>query len=185
MFFVLAISKVSYAYDEVSINLPDFREDFEQSGYKYYYVTIQDIDTEPSEWTVRVTYSDINVATGYRERGVWKFDTGYCVGASEIHECSLNETEFSYNATTTDGYVGEKDHETYRLVYSNTDLTYEGDVVFQQAPTHSTGAIPITRFQVAKALKQVAYLLPCLIGSLIGLVALKKSYNWLRTQLQI
>ena len=74
----------------------------------------------------------------------------------------------------------------YKCAFNNSSPLYvnhvvsdqDGKTVFHKAP------FPLTSKEtLAQALKQVVYLLPCLISCLIGLIAFRKAWAWLKNQL--
>lgn len=188
LFFIFAINTVCYA-DEVVIDLPNFDSIMQEfPEYPYYFISIREFDQSSDNWVAYLYLSKGNTAYSIYEspRPTYpRHETGYYLEHSFLtYSCNLGDTEWTFKHTSGFAFIGCPNNPYgHELLYSNTDLFLNGETVFHEAPIQK-GLLRITRFQIMAALKQVAYLVPCLISCLIGLIALRKCWSWLKTQLQ-
>ena len=69
------------------------------------------------------------------------------------------------------------------ILYSNFDLIFGDKTVFQSPRTLAKIFQVLPTTLGTGVMRQVVYLIPCLISLVIGLIALRKAYKWLKTVL--
>ena len=98
---------------------------------------------------------------------------------SSSHDWVLLDTNNASTITSWDNYDCE-------ILYSTVDVFYKysNELFFAATPMSTTFYSGLSGGQIATIiLKQMAFLIPCLIGLVIGLIALKKAWSWLKIQL--
>lgn len=173
MMFTIMFSVPTYADEQHLFDLPDFSHLVDED--EHYVIEVYNSDKDISEWQVILRVLENTYITWSTSDRRYNYKEG-----SYDYICKQGYTEW-----VPDGFTSNPAFNTNFIHYSCCDLIkYDSnEVFFHRAPIKSVGAIQISLFQMRKALKQVDFLIPCLIGLLISLVAFRKSWNWLKTRL--
>ena len=169
MMFTIMYSVPTYADEQQLFDLPDFSHLVDED--RHYTISIYKRDEDISQWVVYLRLLDNNYISWSSTNKCFIYKDG-----SYNYYCKQGDTEW-----TPEGFTPYPDFDSSVIEYSCCDLIdYDSnEVLFQRAPIKSVGAIQISLFQMRKALKQVDYLIPCLISLLVGLVAFRKGWNLL------
>ena len=174
-FLICFNSFPSFADEQQLFDLPDFSHLVDEG--EHYTISIYNRDEDISQWVVYLRVLENN----YIRWSTTDLRLNYKNGSYNYY-CSQGDTEW-----TPDGFASNPYFDASVIEYSCCDLIrYDSnEVLFQRAPIKSVGAIQISLFQMRKLLKPLVCLVPCLISLLIGLVAFRKAWNWLKKLFQI
>lgn len=173
MMFTVMFSVPTYADEQKLFDLPDFSHLVGEN--QHYTISIYNRDKDISEWQVYLRVLDNNLIKWSVSDKRLNYKDG-----SYNYYCYKGDTEW-----TPSGFTSNPAFVADHVEFSCCDLVkYDSnEVLFHRAPIKSVGAIQISLFQMRKALQQVDFLIPCLISLLIGLVAFRKGWNWLKIRL--